>query len=36
MLYIKFKKTNKDLLYTMENSTQYYLITYMGKGSEKD
>ena len=32
----KIKKTNKDLLYTMGNSTQYYLITYMGKESEKD
>ena len=30
ILYIK-KKKNKDLLYTMGNSTQYSVITYMGK-----
>ena len=27
---------NKDLLYITENSTQYYIITYMGKESEKN
>ena len=27
--------TNKDLLYSTENSTQYSLITYVGKESEK-
>ena len=26
----------KDLLYSTVNSTQYSVITYMGKGSEKE
>ena len=34
-LYIK-QITNKDLLYSRGNSTQYYVITYMGKESEKE
>ena len=34
LLYIK-QIINKDLLYSTENSSQYSLITYMGKGSEK-
>ena len=29
-------KTNKDLLYSTGNSTQYSVITYMGKESEKE
>ena len=32
--YIKYI-TNKDLLYSTGNSTQYSVITYMGKESEK-
>ena len=35
LLYIK-QVTNKDLLYSTGNSTQYSVITYMGKESEKD
>ena len=27
---------NKDLLYNTRNSTQYFVITYMGKESELD
>ena len=27
---------NKDLLYSIRNSTQYSVITYMGKESEKE
>ena len=35
LLYIK-QITNKDLLYSTGNSTQYSVITYMGKESEKE
>ena len=28
--------TNKDIQYVIENSTQYSIITYMGKASEKN
>ena len=35
LLYIK-QITNKDLLYSTGNSTQYLVITYNGKESEKD
>ena len=35
LLYIKYI-TNKDLLYSTENYTQYFVITYMGKESEKE
>ena len=35
LLYIK-QIINKDLLYSTENSTQYSVITYMGKESEKE
>ena len=35
LLYIKYI-TNKDLLYIPVNSTQYSVITYMGKESEKE
>ena len=28
--------TNKDLLYSTRNSSQYSVITYMGKGSGKE
>ena len=35
LLYIK-QIINKDLLYSIENSTQYSVITYMGKESEKE
>ena len=31
-----YKIINKDLLYSTENSTQYSVITYMGKESEKE
>ena len=34
-LYIK-QIINRDLLYTIGNSTQYAVITYMGKESEKE
>ena len=34
LLYIRWI-TNKDLLYSTGNSTQYFVITYMGKESEK-
>ena len=34
LLYIK-QITNKDLLYSTENSTQYSVMTYVGKESEK-
>ena len=34
LLYIKYI-ANKDLQYSAENSTQYSVITYMTKGSEK-
>ena len=34
LLYIKYIN-NKDLLYSTGNSTQYSVITYMGKESEK-
>ena len=34
LLYIR-QITNKDLLYSTGNSTQYFVITYMGKESEK-
>ena len=30
------KINNKDLLYSTENYTQYFVITYMGKESEKE
>ena len=35
LMYIK-QIINKDLLYTTGNSTQYSVITYMGKESEKE
>ena len=35
LLYIK-QIINKDLLYSTGNSTQYTVITYMGKESEKE
>ena len=35
LLYIK-QITNKDLLYSTGNYTQYFAITYMGKESEKE
>ena len=28
--------TNKDLLYDTGNYTQYFIATYMGKGSENE
>ena len=34
LLYIK-SKTNKDLLYSTGNSTQYSVMTYMGKNLRK-
>ena len=34
LLYIKL--VNKDLLYSTGNYTQYFLITYKGKKSEKE
>ena len=34
LLYIK-QITNKDLLYSTGNYTQYFVITYKGKESEK-
>ena len=30
------KKINKDLMYSTGNSTQYYVIIYTGKESEKN
>ena len=35
LLYIK-QIINRDLLYSTGNSTQYSVITYMGKESEKE
>ena len=35
LLYIR-QTTNKDLLYSTGNSTQYSVITYMRKESEKE
>ena len=35
LLYIK-QITNKDLLYSTGNSTQYSVMTYMGKESKKE
>ena len=35
LLYIK-QITNKDLLYSTGNSTEYSVITYMGKESKKE
>ena len=35
LLYIKWI-TNKDLLYSTGNSTQYSVMTYMGKESKKE
>ena len=35
LLHIK-QITNKDLLYNIGNYTQYSVITYMGKESEKE
>ena len=35
LLYVK-EITNKDLLYSTGNSTQYYVMTYMGKESTKE
>ena len=32
----RYKIINKDLLYSIGNSTQYSAITYMGKESEKE
>lgn len=29
-------KSHKDLLYSAENATQYLVITYIGKESEKE
>ena len=34
LLYLR-QVTNKDLLYSTGNSTQYSVITYMGKESER-
>lgn len=34
LLYIK-QRTNKDLLYSTENSTQYAVMAYMGKQSKE-
>ena len=34
--YILKKITNKDLLYSTGNYTQYFVITYKGKESEKN
>ena len=34
LLFIK-QITNKDQLYSTGNSTQYYVLTYMGQESEK-
>ena len=34
LLYIK-QVTNKNLLYSTENSTPYSVVAYMGKGSKK-
>ena len=34
LLYIK-QITNKDLQYSTGNSTQYFVMAYMGKGSKK-
>ena len=34
LLYIK-QITNKDLLYSTGNSTQYFIMAYMGKNLEK-
>ena len=37
LLYINIRKiTNKDLLYSSENYTQYFAITYEGEDSEKE
>ena len=35
LLYVK-QITNKDLLYSKRNSTQYSVMTYMGKESKKE
>ena len=35
LLYIK-QITNKDLVYSIGNSTQYSVMTYMGKESKKE
>ena len=35
LLYIKYI-TNKDLLYSTGNSTQYSVVAYMGKESKKE
>ena len=35
LLYIK-QVNNRDLLYSRGNYTQYFIITYKGKGSEKE
>ena len=35
LLYIR-QVTNKDLLYSIGNSTQYSVITYMGKESKNE
>ena len=35
LLYIKQISIDKDLLYSTGNSTQYYVMTYMGKESKK-
>ena len=35
LLYIK-KITNKDILYSTGNSTQYSIMAYMGKESKKE
>ena len=35
LLYIK-QITDKDLVYSIGNSTQYSVITYMGRESEKE
>ena len=32
----KYEITNKDLLYSTGNSTQSFVITYIGKESEKE
>ena len=35
LLYVKYR-TNKDLLYSTGNYSQYFVITYTGKESEKE
>ena len=35
-IWATYKTDNKDLLYSTRKSTQYFVITYMGKRSEKE